>query len=310
MVAVACVAAVPLAGCGGGGDASSTGSCTQVVFSRSADGHEGLAEVLVVADGGEPRLVTGDWVATRPSLSPDGNSVAVVRADGDYESGGPESTSLWVVGTEAGGERALTEGPADDMPAWSPDGTQIAYVDGSEGTGRVLVVPAEGGEPRAIVDVPGRPFVAPAWSPDGERLAVIARDPEAGGFGTSVWTARADGSDLREVATVLDANWLDWHPDGEVLLVSGAYHGIFVVDAASGELDLVSAESVLGAWAPDGDVYYYFAAERDAPGEQWALSRGRIEGGDLVRQGGVAGVGDHYIYPDAGLDAGRCATGG
>ena len=309
MGAVACVAALPLAACRSGGDASSTGSCTQLAFSRNAEGGEGLAEVLVVAEGGEPRLVTGDWVATRPSLSPDGNSVAVVRADGDYESSGPESTSLWIVGTDAGDERALTDGPADDMPAWSPDGTQIAYVDGSEGEGRVLVVPADGGEPRAIVDLPGRPFVAPAWSPDGERLAVVARDPEAGGFGASVWTVRADGSDLRELVPVRNANWLDWHPDGELLLVSLAQHGIFVVDVATGELDLVSADSVLGAWAPDGGVYY-FAADEDPPAEQWALSRGRIEDGELVRQGGVAGIGDHYIYPYAGLDTGRCATGG
>jgi hypothetical protein len=88
-----------------------------------------------------------------------------------------------------------------------------------------------------------------------------------------------------------------------------AQHGIFVVDLATGALGLVSADSVLGAWAPDGGVYY-FAADEDPPAEQWALSRGRIEGGELVRQGGVAGIGDHYIHPYAGLDTGRCATGG
>jgi hypothetical protein len=288
--------------------------CTQVAVNRNPpDFGPGGAEVLVVpGEGGAPRLVTGDWVATEPSLSPDGREVVVVRAHGDYESAGPGSTSLWVVGTDGSGERQLTEGRWDDRPAWSPDGSQVAYTDLTGGDAVVRVVDAAGGEPRTVIDVAGTPYSSPAWSPDGERLAVISHRPGEHGTGEAVWTVAADGSDLREVATVGGARSLDWHPDGTSLLVStfdGEDGDVYAVDVATGKAREVARHATLAAWSADGEDVYYLADNGDEPGAQWRLAAGHIEDGTLVRDRFVGEIAD-YLYPYFGLDAGPCPLGG
>src|SRR5688500_5181091 len=60
-------------------------------------------------------------------------------------------------------------------PAWSPDGTQIAFertgsVIGSRGD-ELLVMGAAGGAATNVTNTPETREFAPAWSPDGTRLA-------------------------------------------------------------------------------------------------------------------------------------------
>ena len=67
--------------------------------------------------------------------------------------------------------RLLVGGAGDDVePAWSPDGTRIAFASTRDGRYELWAVDAGGGEPLRLVDAPGRQW-APAWSPDGSRVA-------------------------------------------------------------------------------------------------------------------------------------------
>jgi dipeptidyl aminopeptidase/acylaminoacyl peptidase len=82
----------------------------------------------------------------------------------------------------------LTTGDADDEDvAWSPDGTELAFVSARhDGADRdlvhdVYVVPAAGGEPRRVTD--GRGGCAlPAYAPDG--TLVVTAEPDLGPSGT------------------------------------------------------------------------------------------------------------------------------
>jgi Tol biopolymer transport system component len=86
----------------------------------------------------------------------------------------------------------------DRSPAWSPDGSAIAFAD--SGTPADLCVVAPDGSaarhPLAPADRDGRSAADPAWSPDGRRIAVTLEDsevppdivvlPAAGGPATTV----------------------------------------------------------------------------------------------------------------------------
>lgn len=275
---------------------------------------EGLAEV-VVREGRRAATVTGDWVATEPSLAPDGRRLVVVRADGGYESSGPESTTLWVLGVDGSEPRRLTEGPWDDEPHWSPDGTAIAYSTTGPGSRGIMVVPAEGGKPRALLPDGQTGDRAPAWSPDARRIAWI-RGGGAGSRRSSVWVADADGDGARQVtsAVVFDGHNLDWHPDGRSLLVStysGGGGGVFLVDVASGDMRLIADPSLFGTWSADGTAVYYLVLDDDSQGSPWRLAQGRIVDGRLEVERFVDGIEEFYFpYPYLGLAVRRCAAAG
>ncbi len=69
-------------------------------------------------------------------------------------------------------EVALTgDGQHNVQPAWSPDGSQIAFH--SHARGGVWVMPARGGVPRQIAAEGSHP----AWSSDGQRIAFQSDEP-------------------------------------------------------------------------------------------------------------------------------------
>ena len=83
-----------------------------------------------------------------PLFSPDGGRVAF-----GYSSiyGEPAPIGIWVMQADGSGSLNLTDGASDRTPSWSPDGSEIAFVR----EGDIWVVPAAGGTPRLVADLPG-----------------------------------------------------------------------------------------------------------------------------------------------------------
>src|SRR5262245_24296018 len=118
------------------------------------------------------------WTIERvgaPVVSPDGSRVVFTVTVPNPEKNTTNS-DLWVVPADGSAPpRRLTfnEG-ADGSPAFSPDGTRLAFVSKrGDSPAQLYVLPSSGGEAERITDLP----VAvddPKWFPDGKSIAFVA----------------------------------------------------------------------------------------------------------------------------------------
>jgi Tol biopolymer transport system component len=77
-------------------------------------------------------------------------------------------------------QRQLTDNDSGDWePAWSPDGSQIAFVSNRDGNAEIYLMNVDGSEQKRLTYNQTDEF-APAWSPDGTRIAFISdrEDPD------------------------------------------------------------------------------------------------------------------------------------
>jgi TolB protein len=90
----------------------------------------------------------------------------------------------------------LTDHAADDTsPAWSPDGSRIAFETTRDGYAEVYVLPVGGGEAVNVSNTPLATDLGPTWSPDGGRIAFYSdRDGD-----WDVYVMNSDGSDAAKL---------------------------------------------------------------------------------------------------------------
>jgi dipeptidyl aminopeptidase/acylaminoacyl peptidase len=112
-------------------------------------------------------------------------------------------THLWVVEVATGVATRLTDGPVSDIePAWSPDGTRVAF---SANRRRdpdlsfrqaIHVVDTATREVTAISAGPRSVFGRPAWMPDGASIVALGHRLEGrAGSRSDIFRFAADGSD-------------------------------------------------------------------------------------------------------------------
>lgn len=174
----------------------------------------GIVLALVAATAGWA------WLATSQDRGAEGLIAFVTERDG----ADPE---IWTMRADGTDLRQLTRNDANDVqPAWSPDGSRLAFSSGRGDDAQIYVMMADGSGLRRVTDRPGVNG-APAWSPDGRRIAFAGDQMTPGHpFDDDIFVIDADGSGLRRLVggTGQQADPA-WSPDGELVLYSSAPPG-------------------------------------------------------------------------------------
>jgi Tol biopolymer transport system component len=232
---------------------------------------------LLSTSGQKPINLTADSPADddEPAASPDGERI-VFRSS--REGGG-----IFVMGRTGEGVRRVTPTGVSVAfnPAWSPDGTEIAYTTenvqltpmNGEGKSDLWIVNVNSGKQRKL-DV-GDAMQA-AWSPHGRRIAFVSRQQLMGGSGTTDregWMkirTVAVGGGPTELATTGKAT--DWSP----------------------------------VWAPDGK-HIYFVSDRGGSMNLWRVAIDEASGKPLGEPEPIITPAPFLAHPSVAADGRRIA---
>jgi Tol biopolymer transport system component len=167
-------------------------------------------------DGSRTQLTHSGGALFGGSFSPDGETVVYADTDG-----------LFVVNVHGGSPRALAANELEpwrgkEFPAWSPDGSQIAYVVDYEGATEIWTMNSDGSGQRRLVALGacegGGCTPGLTWSPDGSQLAFASSryiKPPVDLEPVKIYTVRSDGSQLRQITHGLIGDLKPaWSQDG------------------------------------------------------------------------------------------------
>lgn len=200
-----------------------------VVYRDSTRGINEDDEIFVArADGTDRRNISNnpanDW---GPDWSPDGETIV-------FNSDRSGSIRGYLASPDGSNVRPVAVDAWVEYPAFSPDGTRIAFSGALGNNYELFVADLASGSVTRLTDSPGHDNW-PAWSPDGTTIAFTSVRDDCGiaprsqecwrGDGpgdehSDVWLIAPDGTNLRR-ATTMNGQFVAWSPDSRYVLVSG-----------------------------------------------------------------------------------------
>lgn len=219
-----------------------------IAFVNELDGNANIWRLDL--DNREPRQLThGSHGDSRPRWSPDGQSIIFQRLGAIWTvpANGGDATELirdayhpgwshdgnrivferhfevWIASADGGQQTRLAGIPRKELPlaprwpAFSPDGSEIVYLDAqSTPFSDLWLIPVVGGEPKRLTFEP-RISSAPAWHPDGQS---VIYSTQRGGSQT-LWQVNIQDGSARPLLTGSgDDNFPEISSDGKRLIYS------------------------------------------------------------------------------------------
>jgi TolB protein len=235
---------------------------SRIAFASTGEDFMGRWALYVMdADGSEVSRLTNFSDNIPGSWSPDGSRIAFTS--GRHGGGGGKSmqapgagggnTELYIIDANGSAETRLTDDPGQDLsPAWSPDGSSIAFATDREGNFEIYLMSLSDGKLQNLTANPALD-AQPVWSPDGSRIAFTSgRDGNE-----EIYVMNPNGTDVRRLTDhpAADAQPA-WSADGRNVLFTsdrGGAHQIYRVSLEGGAPEQLTdsrIESLRGVASP------------------------------------------------------------
>ncbi len=213
-------------------------------------------------------ITRGNQASEVMRLSPDGKWLV-------YDSDLNGNADLFIVPSDGGTPRQLTDGPADELAAdWSPDGTQLAFHSFGSGNRDVYTIGADGSGLSRVTNDTLSDWYA-VWGPDGNTLAF----------------SRGEGAEMTVLEVRRPSKAAPWGPPSPISLqitmtmtrdrsAYVGFHGdspdVRAAPSGGGAATTLfrAPPSFLPNWArlsPDGRTLYIFARDQAGEPVYWAV---------------------------------------
>lgn len=180
---------------------------------------EVFAGIIVAVDANTGSIVDlsaagGAAADGNANWSPDGEQIVF-----DARRGDDRVQNIYIMNADGSQSVRLTDDTREGQyPAWSPDGSKIAYTVVDDQNFDVWVMDSDGSNARNVTNDPAADNWA-TWSPDSRQLAFFStRQPNEGSDGR-VWVIDVDGSNPHPVSPG-GMGEPDWSPDGNWIAVN------------------------------------------------------------------------------------------
>ena len=170
------------------------------------------------------------------------------------------SCEIFVINADGSQVFKMTNNNIDECcPDWSPDGSKLAFVQGSGREGEIWVMAADGSHPANLTNNNAEDCCL-AWSPDGSKIAFVSN--------TGIYVMDADGSNPIRLARTNYIYSPAWSPDGTRIAflvsdfsVNPNVSAVNVINADGSNLIQMTATGDIPigqfAWSPDGTKIAY-----------------------------------------------------
>ena len=216
-----------------------------------------------------------------PPPPPTPTRIAYWAWAGSNRNGSYQILSVYTNGT--GVTQLTTAGGANEMPSWSPDGTQICFVSSRDGHWRVCTMNADGTNQVQLTQLQDSDDRSPDWSPAGNKIA-YGRYNYSDHSGDGIYVMDLDTAEEQRItvapASVGGQGEPSWSPDGQFIVFlwpQGTPSGLYVVPADGTAEPTFLTSGSTPDWSPAGSeiayggagYIWYVGVERNAGTGTW-----------------------------------------